>query len=214
MEMLTLQAVAALVLPLVAAAYPVYAGCRITVRDAISSQGLGGTERGLLDRLLAQLRGLPRPMLLAIRNTVRRRGRLALTLLTLILGGSIFIAVLSVRDSLLATLDDAFGYRQYDVQLTFEHPQPRRQVEREALRVPGVLRAESWGSRPVYRVRDDGSESDAIVMTAPGRVGPAPADRARGTLDQSDRPGGSGAEQRPAEDEPDLRVGDSLRAQN
>jgi putative ABC transport system permease protein len=48
-------------------------------------------------------------MQISLRNTVRRKARLLLTLSTLTVGGAIFIGVLSVQLSLLATLDDALG---------------------------------------------------------------------------------------------------------
>ena len=43
---------------------------------------------------------LSRPLLLSLRNTFRRKGRLALTLATLTLAGAIFIGVFSIRSSL------------------------------------------------------------------------------------------------------------------
>ena len=50
--------------------------------------------------LLNSIRGLSRPMQLSLRNTFRRRCRLALTLITLVLGGMLFMTVGSVRSSL------------------------------------------------------------------------------------------------------------------
>ena len=72
---------------------------------------------GRFDRLLREIRGLPRPTLLSIRNTFRRKGRLLLTLAALGLGGAIFMSVFSVRASLVKTLDDTLAYFAYDVQV-------------------------------------------------------------------------------------------------
>jgi hypothetical protein len=68
---------------------------------------------GVLDRLLLSL-NLSRPVRLSLRNTFRRRGRLLLTLLTLALGGALFVSILTVRTSLLASLDGAAAQRWLD----------------------------------------------------------------------------------------------------
>ncbi len=169
MQVLTIQIAVGLMVPLAAALFPIIAGARMTVREAISTYGLGkgrfGT--GLIDRLLGRVRGLSRPVLLSLRNTFRRKLRLTLTLITLILASAIFITVLSLRDSLLVTFDEALRYFNFDVELIFSRPYRIDQLEREALKVPGVKQAETWGSNSTRRVRPDGTESDTINLLAP-----------------------------------------------
>lgn len=87
--------------PMLAALVPVLGGARIGPHQAISSYGIGaGFGRGRLDRLVGCIRFLPRPMTLSLRNMFRRKVRVVLTLLTLTLGGVIFIMVMSVGQSL------------------------------------------------------------------------------------------------------------------
>ena len=52
-----------------------------------------------MTRMLAR-RGIhiPRPFVISLRNTFRRKPRLILTLFTLTMGGAIFMAVFNVRD--------------------------------------------------------------------------------------------------------------------
>ncbi len=109
---------AGLLVPVLAALYPVLHAAKVTVREALSDTGLSepSSQFGMLDRLLLAL-NLPRPLRLSLRNTFRRRGRLALTLLTLALGGALFISVLTVRTSLLASLDESLRSQGYDVQV-------------------------------------------------------------------------------------------------
>ena len=112
-----------LFVPLLAALVPVIRGVRITVREAISSTGIGERfGRARIDRLLQRIRGLPRPTLLSIRNTFRRKARLALTLAALALGGAVFMSVFSVRASLGRTLDDSLSYFAYDIQVELTRP--------------------------------------------------------------------------------------------
>ena len=49
-----------------------------------------GYGRGLLDRALGHVQGFSRPLLISLRNTMRRKARLVLTLATLVLAGAIF----------------------------------------------------------------------------------------------------------------------------
>ena len=92
----------AILVPVAAALWPVWRGVGVTVREAISDYGISGVEaKGRVDRWvdagLSRLHGLPRPLLLSLRNTFRRKGRLALTFVTLTVAGTVFMAVFSVR---------------------------------------------------------------------------------------------------------------------
>jgi putative ABC transport system permease protein len=122
-QAVTQQAIIALLVPLLAALWPIFSGVRITVRQAISSYGIGGSfGKSLLDRLLSRLRFLPRTASLTIRNTFRRKGRVALTEITLILAGVVFIMVLSSAASFTYTLNyltDTLGLR---VIISFQRP--------------------------------------------------------------------------------------------
>jgi putative ABC transport system permease protein len=168
LRVLALEVGVGLVVPLLAALYPILAAVRVTAREAMNDYGLSTARfgRGLLDRLLEQVRGLSRPLLLSLRNTFRRKGRLALTLTTLTLGGAIFIAVFTVRDSLLLTLDDMFDYVDYDALVGFRRAYRIDQIESEALRVPGVVAAEAWQFSSARLIHPDDSESDSINVRA------------------------------------------------
>lgn len=168
-QVLLLEVAIGLVVPLVAALYPIISGVRVPAAEAMSDYGLSKSHfgQGLLDRLLERIRGLSRPLLLSLRNTFRRKGRLALTLATLILGGAIFVGVFSVRESLLLTLDESYNYVQYDVYEVFRRGYRIEQIEREALRVPGVTAAEAWRFSSARRQRPDGTESDYLSIRAP-----------------------------------------------
>lgn len=167
---LAMQVFTALGAPLLAGLVPVIGGTRITVREAVSDYGISGVQKhDLLDRLLTGVRGLPRPTLLSLRNTFRRRGRLFLTLSTLTLAGAIFIAVLNVRSSLFVELDKIMNLFGYDLQMVLDGPYPVSRLQREALRVEGVTRVEGWAFGQATIIYDDNTEgSDFIVFGPPG----------------------------------------------
>jgi len=160
---LGLQAAAAIALPLVAALVPAVKASKVTVRQAIAGAGHEGGRR--LPTLLAErATSIPVAARLALTNVTRRKGRLLLTVGTLALGGAVFVGVLSVRESLLRTLDEGAPYGGYDVSVTFERPYPRAKVEKTALDTRGVTRAEAWSVEGAYRVRPDGSESETFTV--------------------------------------------------
>ncbi|HJZ47246.1 MAG TPA: FtsX-like permease family protein [Roseiflexaceae bacterium] len=166
-HVLALEVGAGLVVPLLAALWPVLGGARVTVREAISSYGLGRGRfgRGWIDRLLERVRFLSRPLLLSLRNTFRRKGRLVLTLSTLTLGGAIFIGVFSVRDGLFLTAEQKiFTFWRHDLFAFFDRPYSAELLAQEARKVPGVVRLEPVAYTGMRRLRPDGNQSDDIGL--------------------------------------------------
>jgi len=166
------QVVISLVTPLLAALLPILRGVRVTVREAISEQGLGTGRFGasIIDRLiLGARRILPmgQPMQISLRNTFRRKARLILTLVTLSLASTIFISIFSIRASMQQTLDDALQYFDYDVQVVFDRSYRTERIQAELEQIPDITNIETWGFGSVRRVRPDESESDAIILYAP-----------------------------------------------
>lgn len=171
-QTLALEIGVGLLVPLLAALWPVLLGVQVTIRQALDSLNLGQGifGRGAIDRLFVRvqrLMPLERPLLISLRNTIRRKGRLALTLLTLILASAIFISVLSVRASLYRTIDDFLRYRQYDVRVSLDRFYRVEPLQHAALQVPGVVAVESWGASGVRRLRPDGGSSDGYDLVAP-----------------------------------------------
>ncbi len=165
----TFQVVIALLVPPSAGLLPVLKGSRTTVRQAISSTGLGNSEgkKGWIDRQLERLRLLSRPLLISIRNTFRHKGRLALTLFTLALGGAVFIAVFSSQAALNRKVEQTTRYFGADVNLDFAQSYRVEKVTREALTVPGVERVEVWTATGAEMLHADGSPPDPVAIIGP-----------------------------------------------
>lgn len=148
-QALTLQTVAALAVPLLAALLPVLKGARITVREAISTYGLGsdfGSSK--LDRAIEQFshRFLSAPYAVAIGNLFRRKGRLILTQSVLILAGAMFLAVMSLSTSIDFTLDNIFNKHRYDLVINFDGEERIERVVDIAQLHQKVEYAEVWFS--------------------------------------------------------------------
>ena len=136
---------AGLLAPMLAGMYPVLRGSDVTVREAISSYGLGGGYgSGFVDRLLGHIRGLPMLVMLPMRNAFRNVGRLALTEITLIIAGGIFMTVLSTSFSFTNTLTSIWDGFGFDILITFEKSQHIVEVLPMIESRPYVELAEMW----------------------------------------------------------------------
>lgn len=145
-----------LVAPLLVAAIPVLRGARVTVREAISSYGLSGG--GWVDDVLARVRALPRVVSLALSNALGNLGRVATTQLALAGAGLTFMAVLSVRASLVYTLSGVLLQAYpYQVQLDLAAPASLPRAE-QAAQLPGVAAIEAWRLQSATLRRDGAGE--------------------------------------------------------
>jgi putative ABC transport system permease protein len=178
-----LQAVLALGMPQIAAWAPIWKGTRISVQEALSgvSAGSPGAKKGAHPQSKAAeaaprqtggikntfTRVLSRPMLISLRNTFRRKGRLALTLLTLTLGGAIFIATFNVQVSMNKYIDQVSQYFLSDVSVTLDRPYRVAQVQGLLAGVPGVGRVEGWATASCQLLQEDGSAGDRVGLLAP-----------------------------------------------
>lgn len=171
------QIAIAILVPLVAGFVPVINGSRVTVLAAISGeQSEGDPNRvsrfdGLQTRATQSLarRGMhiPRPFLISMRNTFRRKGRLILTLFTLTIGGAIFIAVFNVRVTLHDYIGAIGNYFLADVNLDFDQPYRLREIEQMAMQVDGTTGIEGWLFMGAEIIGDDGKVVDNMSILAP-----------------------------------------------
>ena len=168
---LVLEFAIGLLVPVLAALIPILGVARMTVRAAVQEQGTEAgppVAGGLLSmwvRMQKYLR-FPRPVMLSLRNTFRRRERLIRTLIPLALGGAIFMSVLTLRASLYTTLESMLVSQGYDVQIQLDDAYASRRVLQVIDGVPGVVAAEAWTTREAIPVRADGSEADDARLFA------------------------------------------------
>ena len=162
-----------LLTPLLAGFYPVLQGVSISVREALNAYGLGQGRYGgrLLDRIFGSLRRLPRMVLLALRNTFRRPGRVALTQVTLVAAGAIFMMVISTHYSFNETILQIYRGFGYDVALGFTQPQRLDKIVPMIESRPGVARVEMWefmgGKARVPGSTGPGSDHDIALRAIP-----------------------------------------------
>jgi putative ABC transport system permease protein len=163
-----LSVLSAILVPLLAAMWPILSGAAITVRQAIASYGLGGDfGSGWLDRLVERIgqRLLPSHYATALGNLFRRKARLALTQLVLVMAGVMFLVVMSLSTSITATLNSEFGRRNYDAEVSFESAQRIDRAVAMAQSVEGVERANVIASYPAEILKAGQRTKEAGVGT-------------------------------------------------
>jgi putative ABC transport system permease protein len=101
---------------------------------------------------------------LALRNTFLRKGRLALTLSTLVLASAVVMAVWSTQASIERTITGLETWWNYNVQIAFAMPQDADAVLAIARDVAGVEVAEAWPVFGATLLRDDGAEDESFQI--------------------------------------------------
>jgi putative ABC transport system permease protein len=161
------QLIVALVVPLLAAIWPIYSSVRVTVREAISDYGIGGNAKPKDKSVSKGALFLPRPMRLSLRNAFRKRARLILTLFTLVLGGAIFIGVYNLWASFDKTIRDIQGYFLADINISFGRSYRFDEVAPIAQGIPGVSSVEGWAEYPGTLISDEKAAGTQILFVAP-----------------------------------------------
>lgn len=174
------QVAAGVLVPIAVALVPILRGSRITVRQAIDDYGIdpGQSTGGRLERWATSFRGLDRSILLPLRNTVRRRGRLLLTVGLLSVGGGLFMTGLNTADAWNRALDDGLAQRHFDLEVRLERPVAATAVTTLLRDLPGVSGVEAWRSAPtgvtrpgqveVVRTYPDGGHGSFTLVAPPG----------------------------------------------
>jgi putative ABC transport system permease protein len=165
---LALEIMVGVLVPIVAGLFPILRAARMTVREAVQDRGLGDVSSesvGFMARIQAHM-PISRPMRLSLRNTLRRRGRLVRTLIPLMLGGAMFLTVLSVRASLFHTLEETLVSQGFDVQLRLTRPQRVESIERILADIPAIDHAEMWTLSEGIPLHADDSEGDTLLIYA------------------------------------------------
>ncbi len=147
------EAAAGLLIPLLVAAYPIARASRITVYQAITDYGVSASTVDRPGRFarLHVLSRLNSTLLLALRNTFRRRGRLLLTLTLLSVGGALFMSGLNIRDGWDRLIADGVAARRYTMEIRLSQPQEIAPLIARLRAIPGVQTVEAWGYSPTTR---------------------------------------------------------------
>ncbi len=166
-QVIIAQALIALLVPQLAAFIPILRGSRMSVHEALSGVTQGKQKNKSAARRGVHLKMFPRPLLISLRNTFRSKGRMVLTLVTLSLGGAIFIATFNVQLSMSNYIDLISQYFLGDINITLAYPYRVEEISAELSSMPEVELVEGWGAAASELVNPDGSIGDPVQLLAP-----------------------------------------------
>ncbi|HYF81828.1 MAG TPA: FtsX-like permease family protein [Clostridia bacterium] len=203
-----------LLVPLLTAGIPIARGSGITVYEAIKDYGINQEKysSSTTNRLPKILGFLPRPFLLSLRNTFRRKGRLIFTILVMAAGGTGFIVAMNIYASMYYTVDEKINSLSYDIQVTFDSAQPVSIIENAISEIPGAVKVEAWGGASASHVYKDGTTGNSFNIVAPPsstKLMSAPPLYNGRWLEPNDK-NAIVINQRLLTNEPDMRVGNEI----
>jgi putative ABC transport system permease protein len=161
------QALIALIVPQAAALIPILHGSNLTVQQALSGSESVEVKNPVRQPALQKWLHLSRPIAISLRNVFRKRLRLVLTLITLALGGAMFVATFNMRASIENYITRLGNYFIADVNLTFSRAYNLDEIKQVALESPEVYSIEGWAAAVGQMVTDDGQPGETILMEGP-----------------------------------------------
>lgn len=154
-----------LLLPLALSLPILFKGTRIPVRDALSDYGIKADQN---ITKTAFLQHLPNSLVLAIRNTLRQKRRLSITMMTMALGVAIFSTGFNVRQSLAVLLQETGETMRYDVRVVLKEPITVSHAQSLFDRLANVRKMEFWnGGRGELQTRVMLGDSGIGIIALP-----------------------------------------------
>lgn len=133
------QVVSGIFIPLIAAAFPVIRGSRISVRKALDNFGVSGKPSKML-----HASWWSETFTLSVRNVFRQRSRLAMTLGLLATGGAMFMTALNVSKAWNTNLKRIYEQRLYDQEIKLNQSIDADLLIQKIKSIKGVKQAEAW----------------------------------------------------------------------
>jgi putative ABC transport system permease protein len=135
-------AAAGLLMPALFSLPAILRGIRVPVHDALNDYGISGIQQARDSGGRAW--PLPADIVLAFRNTLRRKRRLLVTVLSMALGVAIFSTGFNVRQSLGNLLEYVRSSMRHDVQVVLRRQLPREKALAPFRGLENLERIETW----------------------------------------------------------------------
>lgn len=153
-----------LIVPMAIAFLPIRRGVSISVKDALNDYGV--SIEGCRLRL-PEPKFLSRPILLSLRNVLRKKGRFFLNAATLSVTGACFVSVLTAMISVQTTLTKNLDSWKFDYHYYTNERYEDSELDSIINEVPGVTAHENWGSSKGILVHDNGELVGTYPILAP-----------------------------------------------
>ena len=152
-----MELITALIVPILAALIPILSGTKTSIRSVISDYQPVRVS-GSVERYLAKIRGLSRPVLISLRNVFRKKGRLILTLGTLVTAGALFMSVLNIQKGMYLELSRILQMFDFAVSINLNGDYQVTGMENRLKEIPEVTKVEARTGVEARRIKKDGTK--------------------------------------------------------
>lgn len=164
--------VASLLVPITVAIIPIRRGVKATVKEALDSHGTiqeysAASNKRNLENWICRIKIFSRPVVLSIRNAVRRKGRFYLNVAGIALGGILFIASVTAVISMNYTIEKDLETFVYDFQITTTNEVEDAQLDEVFSGISKIEKYENWGSANAKINYKDGQVGNLYNILAP-----------------------------------------------
>jgi|GEM_PF-1514304 len=168
-ELVAALLVSALVIPVLASIIPIIKGSRKTIYHALSHPPVRAVPNpgALTNRIRNRLPRIPSLLLISLRNNLRSRLRVILTIATLALSGSIMLTVMNLNNSFARGVEEVQAYYVIDGTIILNSFEDSKQMESLLADVPGVKSVEGWAFTVARFIEEDNLSSRKIKLMGP-----------------------------------------------
>jgi putative ABC transport system permease protein len=152
-----IQIASGILVPLIAAAFPVIRGSLIPIKVALDNYGVSSKRAGITSWTiqLSQSSFFSETFRLSIRNVFRQRSRLVMTLGLLAAGGAMLMTALNVSEAWNNNLKRIYEQRFYDLEVRLDSATAMDSVLKKISAISGVTLAEAWSHSPTSFVKEN-----------------------------------------------------------
>ncbi len=161
---------ASLLLPVLLSLATVWKGTRTSVQEALTDYGISEQYSFSGNHFLSRW-NLPDSLVLASRNALRNKRRLAVTILTMALGVAIFDTGFNVRQSLWNLLQAQKDELNYDIQVALNKPTTRKEALAPFQNLANLKNIEVWvGGRGEIQSKVVANSNGAGIVAVPWKT--------------------------------------------
>jgi len=154
----------ALVVPMIIAFFPIRRGVSISVKDALNDYGVNVGGQSMK---LPEPKFLFRPVLLSIRNALRRKKRFVLNAAILSITGALFVSIVTTMLSMQVTLSKNLDTWKFDYQVITNTAYSDSELSEIIAEIPNVKGYENWGNSNGIVMNDNGELTNSYPIQSP-----------------------------------------------
>lgn len=154
----------ALVVPMIIAYFPIRRGVNISVKEAINDYGISVDTKQIK---LPEPKRLSRPVLLSLRNALRRKGRFLLNVAILSVAGTFFVTTVTPMISIQSVLSDNLNMWQFDFQISTVGVHSESEISDVVSNIDAVTGYEVWHFSSGTIVNEYGELTNSFRIQSP-----------------------------------------------